>query len=294
MTNVGGGSEARSCVNREASASAMDALYALVCRHRRIAVLSGAGISTASGIPDYRDAQGEWKRSPPIDHRDFMSRHASRQRYWARAMIGFRVLNEASPNAAHRAIAELELRGKVSGVITQNVDGLHQRAGSRRVIDLHGRADLVVCMSCGARQMRHALHDELARCNPQWVAQTSPVRPAPDGDADLEADFSSFRVPSCGRCGDGIWKPDVVFFGDNVPAATLASARGLLEDSDALLVVGSSLMVYSGFRFVRESVKAGRPVACINLGRTRADELFDVKLEAPAVQALEALVRDLG
>lgn len=293
MAKVSEGVEALAHSRRESSVSTKEALYALISRHQRIAVLSGAGISTASGIPDYRDAQGEWKRSPPIDHRDFMSHHAARQRYWARAMIGFRVLNEASPNGAHRAIAELERRGKVSGVITQNVDGLHQRAGSRRVIDLHGRADQVVCMSCGARQMRHALHDELARCNPQWVAHSSPARPAPDGDADLEADFSSFRVPSCGRCGDGIWKPDVVFFGDNVPVATLARARGLLEDSDALLVVGSSLMVYSGFRFVRESVKAGRPVACINLGRTRADALFDAKLEAPADLALEALVQTL-
>ncbi|MBY5928527.1 NAD-dependent protein deacetylase [Halomonas denitrificans] len=263
-------------------------------RHRRIAVLSGAGISTPSGIPDYRDAKGDWKRSPPIDHRDFMAHHGARQRYWARALIGFRVLNDAKPNLAHRALAELERLGKVSGIITQNVDGLHQRSGSRRVIDLHGRADQVVCMQCGARQMRHALHTELARRNPDWTFDHSGIAAAPDGDADLEADFSRFDVPACGRCGDGIWKPDVVFFGDNVPAAVVADARALLDDSDALLVVGSSLMVFSGFRFVRESVKAGKPVACINLGKTRADDLFTLKLDGAVDQVLPALASQLG
>ncbi|PXX96273.1 NAD-dependent protein deacetylase [Halomonas sp. LBP4] len=265
-------------------------LAAFVARHPRLAVLTGAGISTASGIPDYRDERGDWKRSPPMQHQRFMTSHAARQRYWARALVGFRALSEARPNEAHRALARLEAMDLVAGVITQNVDGLHQAAGSRRVIDLHGRADLVRCMCCGARRMRHALHAELERGNPHWA--TTGARVGPDGDADLERDFSGFRVPNCDRCGDGIWKPDVVFFGDSVPKATVAAAHRLLDASDALLVVGSSLMVYSGFRFARAASRAGKPIACLNLGRTRADDLYALKVEAPA-DALVALCEAL-
>ncbi len=265
----------------------LEALVAFAESHPRMAVLTGAGISTASGIPDYRDDQGDWKRSPPMAHQEFMARHAARQRYWARALVGFRALSEARPNQAHLALARLEALGRVSGVITQNVDGLHQFAGSRRVIDLHGRADRVRCVSCNALRMRHDLHAELAQHNPDWL--TSGARVGPDGDADLETDFSAFRVPGCRRCGDGIWKPDVVFFGDNVPAPRVASAFELLEESDALLVVGSSLMVYSGLRFPRAAARAGKPIACLNLGRTRADDLFTVKAEMPAEQGLTTL-----
>lgn len=268
------------------------ALAAFVVRHPCLAVLTGAGVSTASGIPDYRDERGDWKRSPPMQHHQFMTSHAARQRYWARALVGFRALNEARPNEAHRALARLEAMGLVAGVITQNVDGLHQAAGSRRVIDLHGRADLVRCMSCDARRMRYALHDELVRCNPHWA--TTGARVGPDGDADLERDFSGFRVPSCDRCGDGIWKPDVVFFGDSVPRASVEAAQVLLDESDALLVVGSSLMVYSGFRFARAAARAGKPIACLNLGRTRADDLYALKVEAPAEEGLTALVAALS
>ncbi|MDI5933490.1 NAD-dependent protein deacetylase [Halomonas sp. M4R5S39] len=275
-----------------ARASDPAALAAFVVRHPRLAVLTGAGISTASGIPDYRDERGDWKRSPPMQHQRFMTSHAARQRYWARALVGFRALSEARPNEAHRALARLEAMGLVEGVITQNVDGLHQSAGSRRVIDLHGRADLVRCMSCGARRMRHVLHDELARCNPRWATTGASV--GPDGDADLERDFSGFRVPSCERCGVGIWKPDVVFFGDSVPQATVAAAQALLDASEALLVVGSSLMVYSGFRFARAAARAGKPVACLNLGRTRADDLYALKVEVPADEGLSALVAALS
>lgn len=275
-----------------ARVSDLAALTAFVSRHPRLAVLTGAGVSTASGIPDYRDERGDWKRSPPMQHQRFMTSHAARQRYWARALVGFRALSEARPNAAHRALARLEAMGLVEGVITQNVDGLHQSAGSRRVIDLHGRADLVRCMNCNARRMRHVLHDELARCNPRWATTGASV--GPDGDADLERDFSSFEVPSCTRCGDGIWKPDVVFFGDSVPQATVAAAQALLDASEALLVVGSSLMVYSGFRFARAAARAGKPVACLNLGRTRADDLYALKVEVPADEGLSALVAALS
>ncbi|QTF94326.1 NAD-dependent protein deacetylase [Halomonas sp. BM-2019] len=264
-----------------------EGLSALMGRYSRLAVLTGAGISTASGIPDYRDRHGDWKRSPPMQHQQFMGSHAARQRYWARALVGFRALGEARPNPAHRALAELEALGRVSGVVTQNVDGLHQRAGSRRVIDLHGRADRVRCMACGAHRMRHDLHAELARLNPHWASVAA--RTAPDGDADLEADFSDFRVPDCGRCGGGVWKPDVVFFGDSVPRESVARAFALLEESDALLVVGSSLMVYSGYRFARAAARDGKPIACLNLGRTRADDLFALKVEAPLEVSLAAL-----
>jgi len=258
----------------------LEALAAFISQHPRLAVLTGAGISTASGIPDYRDDRGDWKRPPPMQHQVFMSSHAARQRYWARALVGFRTLQDARPNAAHQALAQLEALGHVSGVITQNVDGLHQRAGSRRVIDLHGRADIVRCMGCGARRMRHDLHAELAARNPQW--QGAGARAGPDGDADLEADFSAFRVPDCTRCGDGIYKPDVVFFGDSVPRATVEAAFALQAESDALLVVGSSLMVFSGFRFARAAARDGQPIACLNLGRTRADDLYALKVEASA------------
>ncbi|MBB3230818.1 NAD-dependent protein deacetylase [Halomonas stenophila] len=264
------------------------ALAAFVARTPRLAVLTGAGISTASGIPDYRDDHGDWKRSPPMRHQVFMASHAARQRYWARALIGFRALQEARPNAAHRALARLEASGQVAGVITQNVDGLHRRAGSRRVIDLHGRADLVRCMGCGAARMRHDLHAELARRNPRWL--DTGAQAGPDGDADLEADFAAFQVPACTRCGDGIWKPDVVFFGDSVPKSRVAEAFALLEEAGGLLVVGSSLMVYSGFRFAREAARAGKPVACLNLGRTRADDLYTLKVATRAEAGLAALV----
>ncbi|SDJ02322.1 NAD-dependent protein deacetylase [Billgrantia gudaonensis] len=264
-----------------------EALAAFVASHPRLAVLTGAGVSTASGIPDYRDGAGDWKRPPPMEHGVFMASHAARQRYWARALLGFRTLQGARPNAAHRALARLEALGHVVGLITQNVDGLHQRAGSRRVIDLHGRADMVRCMSCGARRMRHDLHAELARRNPSWL-DTRAVS-GPDGDADLEADFSAFEVVDCTRCGDGIYKPDVVFFGDSVPRQRVAAAMACLHEADALLVVGSSLMVYSGFRFAREAARLSRPIACVNQGRTRADDLYALKIEASAGETLVAL-----
>jgi NAD-dependent SIR2 family protein deacetylase len=263
-----------------------------VAQYPRLAVLTGAGISTASGIPDYRDESGDWKRSPPMQHQQFMTSQAARQRYWARALVGFRALQDARPNAAHHSLAGLEASGHVMGVITQNVDGLHQRAGSRNVIDLHGRADMVRCMRCHAKRMRHDLHAELMARNPQW--STRGALAGPDGDADLESDFSGFEVPSCSRCGAGIWKPDVVFFGDSVPRDSVERAFALLEASDALLVVGSSLMVFSGFRFAKAAAKQGKPIACLNLGRTRADELYAVKVSAPAEVGLERLVASLA
>ncbi|MDV6318181.1 NAD-dependent protein deacetylase [Chromohalobacter sp. HP20-39] len=274
------------------SDSSVSSLTTFLSRHSRLFVLTGAGMSTDSGIPDYRDEQGAWKRSPPMTHQTFMHSDIARRRYWARSLVGFQALSEARPGRGHYALAALERAGRIEQLVTQNVDGLHQRAGSRRVIDLHGQADVVRCMRCGATRMRHALHAALARLNPHWTGLEASV--GPDGDADLgQNDFSDFSLLSCARCGDGIFKPDVVFFGDSVPRARVEAAFDALERADAMLVVGSSLMVYSGYRFARRAAASGKPMACINVGRTRADALFSLKVEASAGETLDAALRSL-
>jgi NAD-dependent SIR2 family protein deacetylase len=263
-------------------------LEEFVSRHRRLFVLTGAGCSTGSGIPDYRDAEGNWKRAQPVTFQAFMGADKTRRRYWARSLVGWRRIRRAQPNDAHRALARLETNGGVELVLTQNVDRLHQAAGSARVIDLHGRIDLVRCMDCERRSPRNELQDELARLNAGWVDLDAPD--APHGDADLEAaDFSSFAVPSCRGCG-GVLKPDVVFFGESVPRDRVESASRRLEEADAMLIVGSSLMVYSGFRFVQKAASAGKPVAAVNLGRTRADALLTLKTEQACEAALAFLL----
>ena len=261
-----------------------------VSRHRRLFVLTGAGCSTNSGIPDYRDAEGKWKRTPPVSFQAFMGEEKARQRYWARSLIGWRRFGAARPNRTHRALACLEAVGKSEVLLTQNVDRLHQAAGAARVIDLHGRLDLVLCVGCGRRTPRAELQEELSRLNPGW--RMLDADDAPDGDADLaDADFSTFSVPSCRRCG-GVLKPDVVFFGENVPRARVDAAAKHLKQADAMLIVGSSLMVYSGFRFVEMAARAGTPMAAVNLGRTRADGLLALKDERPCEAALAFLLAD--
>ncbi|SDM64369.1 NAD-dependent protein deacetylase, SIR2 family [Oryzisolibacter propanilivorax] len=258
----------------------------------RWTVLTGAGISTGSGIPDYRDAAGAWKRPAPVMFQDFMAHAATRRRYWARSLIGWPVFARAQPNAAHQALAQLQAAGYVGTLITQNVDGLHQRAGSTGVIDLHGRLDQTVCMGCGRRAPREEFQQALLQANPGWAHWRAPV--APDGDADLQGvDFSAFAVPPCPLCG-GIVKPDVVLYGENVPRERVQAALQALEQSDLLLVVGSSLMVYSGLRFVHAARERGLPVAAINLGRTRADELLMLKVTAPCADVLQMLARSLA
>jgi NAD-dependent SIR2 family protein deacetylase len=248
-----------------------------------VVVLTGAGVSTASGIPDYRDERGQWKRSPPMQYREFIGSEARRRRYWARSLLGFKVLGNAGPNAAHRVLADWEERGFVSALITQNVDGLHQAAGSRRVVDLHGRIEHVVCLACGARTLRSTLQGELERRNPNWASLAGVI--APDGDADPGvADDSEFRVVAC-DCG-GLLKPDVVFFGEHVPEQRVKASMEALEASRSLLVVGSSLMVFSGYRFVRAAERLGKPVAVVNRGHTRADAVARVKLEGDAGRRL--------
>ncbi|MCM2972641.1 NAD-dependent protein deacetylase [Larsenimonas suaedae] len=274
------------------SETAMDdsinALRAHLERHGPMCVLTGAGISTESGIPDYRDGEGQWKRPPPMSHQAFMKSESARKRYWARSLVGFSVLGTAQPGIAHEALARLEREGLVQGIITQNVDRLHQKAGSRNVIDLHGRADVVRCMACRWLLKRTVYHEWLAARNPNWTTLEAEV--APDGDADLDADdFSDVDIPPCPRCGHAIMKPDVVYFGDNVPRDRLARAMSWLDASGGLWVIGSSLMVFSGFRFARQAHRAGKPVLCLNRGHTRADELFTLKVEAPIGKAMAAL-----
>ncbi|KZV15409.1 hypothetical protein F511_16198 [Dorcoceras hygrometricum] len=265
----------------------MNPLQTFIETHPRLFVLTGAGCSTASGIPDYRDRDGQWKRTPPVTYAAFMYEPATRHRYWARSMVGWRRFGQARPNATHHALAALERQGKVELLVTQNVDGLHQRAGNARVVDLHGRLDTVRCMACDWRGARHDFQRALVERNPVWAQLDA--ADAPDGDADLEhQDFASFEVPPCPRCG-GIVKPDVVFFGENVPRERVAAAMAACRDADAMLVVGSSLMVYSGYRFAHAAAQAGKPVAAVTLGRTRADPLLALKVDAPCEEALAFL-----
>jgi NAD-dependent SIR2 family protein deacetylase len=257
-------------------------------RHRQVFVLTGAGISTASGIPDYRDEQGRWKHRKPMEYRDFVEHHHSRQRYWARSFIGWQRFRRARPNLAHQALARLEALGRLAHTVTQNVDGLHQSAGSRRLTELHGSLAEVACLACGSAIPRESMQRRLLDANP-LLAQLS-ARAAPDGDALLEAfDESDVFVPSCKNCG-GILKPGVVFFGESVPAGRVDECYDALRKADAMLVVGSSLMVFSGFRFVREAARLGMPVAALNRGRTRADESLAFKLETDCADALAAVV----
>ena len=250
-------------------------LATFIAAHPRLCVLTGAGLSTASGIPDYRGSDGQWKRRPPITWQAFSGDAAVRNRYWARAWLGWQVLARAHPNGAHHALARLDRSGHVHGLITQNVDNLHQRAGHSAVIDLHGNLVRVICLGCAAVFDREAVQAQIAAAHPHW--RPAAARAAPDGDADLDdASLVGFTAPACLHCG-GILKPDVVFFGENVPAERVQQACDTLADCDALLVIGSSLLVYSGYRFARQAAAAGQPIALLTLGRTRADDLAHFK-----------------
>ena len=264
------------------------ALKTFVEKHQRLFVLTGAGCSTNSGIPDYRDGNGDWKRTQPVRFQAFVADEKTRQRYWARSMVGWRRFGRAQPNDAHHALARLEESGRSQLLLTQNVDRLHQAAGSREVIDLHGRLDLVRCMACSNTIRRTDFQDELVRLNPAWVRLDAAT--LPDGDADLDGlDFATFAVPPCECCG-GVLKPDVVFYGENVPRDQVAEAQRHLEAADAMLIVGSSLMVYSGYRFALAAARRGIPIAAVNIGRTRADDLLALKIEERCEAALSFLL----
>jgi NAD-dependent SIR2 family protein deacetylase len=265
-------------------APALQSLKRFLDRFESLAVLSGAGVSTGSGIPDYRDREGKWKHTQPIQYGDFMKCRQSRQRYWARSYAGWQRFSRARPNAAHHALARLEAAGKIDTVITQNVDRLHSSAGNQNVIDLHGDLARVKCMNCGVVTQRKAFQSALERFNPDWTASVSQYRA--DGDAELaHGSAATFKVPGCATC-DGIVKPDVVMFGENVPRERVAAAMDAVQRADALLVVGSSLMVFSGFRFARHASELGKPVAIVNRGRTRADGLADLKIEEDCASVL--------
>lgn len=250
-------------------------------------VLTGAGVSTDSGIPDYRDDDGEWKARAPVQYRDFVGSEDTRRRYWARSMRGFPFMARAMPNAAHHALQAFEARGQLSLLVTQNVDGLHRRAGTRKLVDLHGRLDQVRCLICGALTERAALQSELEARNPAFIAASATVKP--DGDAELaDVDYEHFEVVPCAACG-GMLKPHVVFFGENVPAERVVQSMAALEASRLLLIIGTSLMVFSGFRFARAAARFGVPIAIVNRGITRADELSTLKLRGNVGELLSRL-----
>jgi NAD-dependent SIR2 family protein deacetylase len=278
----------RGSIIRSSAAQDHNPLAEFIERHPRLFVLTGAGCSTESGIPDYRDENGDWKRARPVMFQAFVGDVATRRRYWARSLVGWRRFGHARPNDAHRALARLEQQGRAEVLVTQNVDGLHQSAGSTGVIDLHGRLDQVCCLGCERRTDREHLQRRLLQLNPAWARLDA--RDAPDGDADLEAlDFSGFDVPACEECG-GLLKPDVVFFGESVPRGRVTAALQAVQRADAMLVIGSSLMVYSGYRFAQAASQAGKPIAAVNLGRTRADALLALKVNQPCVAALAFLL----
>ena len=269
----------------------IDKLARFLQRHRNVLALTGAGMSTASGIPDYRDKDGVRRGRAPVQGPEFRRSDAVRRRYWARSMVGYPTLAQAAPNAGHHALAALEQGGALGAVITQNVDGLHQRAGSRKLIELHGNIHGVVCLDCRTQYARGAIQAQLLRENPQLAG--SNAQPLPDGDAQLEPEaLEHFSVPQCGNCG-GVLQPDVVFFGDTIPRERTELALQTMGEADALLVVGSSLMVFSGYRFCKLAAETGKPIAAINAGVTRADALLSLKLALSAETALPQLAQRL-
>ena len=255
----------------------------------RVAVLSGAGISTESGIPDYRGDEGSLRRHTPMTFDDFVASEDGRQRYWARSHVGWRTIARAAPNDGHRAVAELQRQGLLTGVITQNVDGLHQAGGARDVIELHGSLDRVICLGCRRTSARDDLDRRLHAANPAFGGVATRINP--DGDVELDDHVvATFALVDCVDCTQGVLKPDVVFFGENVPRPRVEQCYQLVDDSDALLVLGSSLTVMSGLRFVRHAARAGKPVLIINRGRTRGDKEATVRVDRPLGEALTELV----
>ncbi|NCF76050.1 MAG: NAD-dependent protein deacetylase [Proteobacteria bacterium] len=273
-------------MNTGNSQSKLAALKTFIQQRENLLVITGAGISTVSGIGDYRDQAGNWKRPQPVTHQDFLASRAWRQRYWARSQLGYPSFLSAQPNSAHDALVRMEQADQLCGLVTQNVDRLHQQAGHQNVVDLHGRLDQVICIDCRTLVGRDVVQEWLEAQNPQLQSQS--FSPAPDGDADVVTDFSAIEVPSCDHCG-GILKPHVVFFGDSVDRDVVDHVRCQVDSADGVLVGGSSLMVFSSFRFVRQAHAKRVPIAALNQGVTRADELFTLKVNESST-ALDALI----
>jgi NAD-dependent SIR2 family protein deacetylase len=270
------------------SVAPVEALFTLMAQ-KRFVVLTGAGISTPSGIPDYRDTDGVRRGKAPMMFQEFLGSPEARRRYWARAMLGWPRVRVAQPNAAHRALATLQSHGYIDGLITQNVDTLHDQAGSTDVVELHGSLHRVLCLDCGERIDRAAIQPLMEAQNP-YLADVDAVQ-APDGDTLLDPAFESrFQLPHCPHCDGERLKPDVVFFGENVAPPTAAQALASVTHADGLLVVGSSLMAYSAFRLCKAISEQGKPLVAINIGKTRADELLDLKIE----MSCEALLPELA
>ncbi|MFD8685847.1 NAD-dependent protein deacetylase [Streptomyces sp. NPDC059651] len=257
-----------------------------------VLVLSGAGISTESGIPDYRGEGGSLSRHTPMTYQDFTGSAQARRRYWARSHLGWRTFGRARPNAGHRAVAAFERHGLLAGVITQNVDGLHQAAGSQDVVELHGSLDRVVCLSCNTFSSRRALARRLEEANSGFDPVAATINP--DGDADLtDEQVGDFRVVPCSVC-DGVLKPDVVFFGEAVPPPRVEHCRELVQEAASLLVLGSSLTVMSGLRFVRQAAQAGKAVLIVNRDLTRGDRHAVTRIALPLGAALTTVAGRLG
>ena len=270
----------------------LQSLYAFIEQYPRLVILTGAGISAASGIPTYRDHGGRWQRNDPIQHGEFIQHAVKRRRYWARSAAGWPTVASARPNSAHTALAKLEQAGYARLLVTQNVDRLHQQAGHQNVIDLHGRLDQVVCLNCGETEAREQVQVRLLNDNPALTQNT--IELAPDGDAHVEDRLTEcLEEPECLVCG-GVLMPDVVFFGGTVPRARVETVNRALEQAEGMLIVGSSLMVYSGFRFCKTAFELGLPLAAVNQGQTRADELLSIKLEQDCQSVLENLVNEIG
>jgi NAD-dependent SIR2 family protein deacetylase len=263
-----------------------------VVAERRVVVLSGAGLSTESGIPDYRGAAGSLRRHTPMTYAEFVGSEEGRRRYWARSHLGWRTIAGATPNDGHHAVAALRTQGYFSGVITQNVDGLHRAAGTPGVVELHGRLDRVVCLDCRRTSAREDLDFRLRAANPTFEGAATRINP--DGDVELAHEVvRGFHLVACTDCGSGVLKPDVVFFGENVPRPRVERCYRLIDEAGALLVLGSSLTVMSGLRFVRYAAKAGKPVLIINHGETRGDPHATVRVDLPLGQALTDLTARL-
>ena len=265
---------------------------ARVVGERRVVVLSGAGLSTESGIPDYRGEEGSLRRHTPMTYDEFVGNEDGRRRYWARSHLGWRTIARANPNDGHLAVSALRAQGYFSGVITQNVDGLHQAAGTPDAVELHGSLDRVICLDCRRTSSREDLDQRLRSANPDFEGEATRINP--DGDVELAEEIvRGFHLVACTGCESGVLKPDVVFFGENVPRTRVEECYRLVDEAGALLVLGSSLTVMSGLRFVRHAAKAGKPVLIVNHGETRGDQYAAVRVDLPLGRALTELTARL-